>query len=552
MTRSKMSELTPVVVYARYSTLLQDSRSIDDQERRCRAYAAAHGMTVVDVYSDAAESGSHIERAGMQRLLAAARRREFRGVLVDDLSRLSRDLGNTWNVVFGDLADRDISVVDVTSGMISTDPNARITFAALGMVNDQFLQSVRKQTHRGLEGRALAGFWAGGRCYGYTTVEEESPPDAEHPRKRPVVEETQAAVVRRVFRLFANGEALKKIAATLNEEGLSAPNDGGRGNKIGRGWGHTTIRAMLLNERYIGRFLWNQHKWLHASGKKNRRRVKRPESEWIRREYPELAIVDADLWEAVQARFRRYTKGGRGRPAGTCTHRTPLVSGLMRCGTCGGSMTILTRKQKAGVSYAQFGCVAHYSRGASVCPNNLTVSERKVMAALMGALRDTLGHPDVIARFVDQAQRRIAAQAKNTHADDDIDRRVREAERRIANLTDTLAKLGWSDAIAAKLKEEEGTLARLKGERGKVARTDDRPLPHPTRIAADFKSLTGILAADPVRGRELLSRFVAPLVMTPEGESPDRSYRATGAFDLSFFLGPQGSGFGKSSCAGRI
>ena len=189
-----MTSEIPVVIYSRFSTAMQDARSIDDQERRCRAYAATHGMRVVDVYADAAESGSHLERAGMQRLLADARARApFRGVLVDDLSRLSRDLGNTWNVVFGDLADRDIGVVDVTSGMASTDPNARITFAALGMVNDQFLQSVRKQTHRGLEGRALAGFWAGGRCFGYRTVEEENPPDPEHPRKRPVIDEEQAA-----------------------------------------------------------------------------------------------------------------------------------------------------------------------------------------------------------------------------------------------------------------------------------------------------------------------------------------------------------------------
>jgi hypothetical protein len=56
----------------------------------------------------------------------------------------------------------------------------------------------------------------------------------------------------------------------------------------------------------------------------------------------------------------------------------------------------------------------------------------------------------------------------------------------------------------------------------------------------------------PIRGRELLAKFVSPLVMTPEGENPDRSYRATGAFDLSFFLGPQGRGFGESGCAGAL
>ena len=119
MGRRGAAELIPVAIYARYSTLMQDSRSIDDQVRRCRAHADARGMRVVTVYSDAAESGSHLERAGMQRMLADARGDRFSVVLVDDLSRLSRDLGNTWNVVFGDLADRDVSVVDVTSGMAS-------------------------------------------------------------------------------------------------------------------------------------------------------------------------------------------------------------------------------------------------------------------------------------------------------------------------------------------------------------------------------------------------------------------------------------------------
>ncbi len=43
-------------------------------------------------------------------------------------------------------------------------------------------ESVRKQTPRGLEGRALAGFHTGGRCYGYRTVPESNPPDPMRPR----------------------------------------------------------------------------------------------------------------------------------------------------------------------------------------------------------------------------------------------------------------------------------------------------------------------------------------------------------------------------------
>lgn len=71
--------------------------------------------------------------------------------------------------------------------------------------------------------------------------------------------------------------------------------------------------------------------------------------------------------------------------------------------------------------------------------------------------------------------------------------------------------------------------------------------------AGYLKNLFAILDADSVRGREILSRFVAPVVMTPESEGPARRYRATGAFNLAFFLAAASSGAraaGKSSCAG--
>ncbi len=92
---------TAVAVYARYSTERQDARSIDDQVRRCCAFAEARTLEVVGMFKDAAESGAHLERAALQRLLLEARsaRCRFQTVLVDDLSRLSRDLGNTWQIV---------------------------------------------------------------------------------------------------------------------------------------------------------------------------------------------------------------------------------------------------------------------------------------------------------------------------------------------------------------------------------------------------------------------------------------------------------------------
>jgi DNA invertase Pin-like site-specific DNA recombinase len=104
------------VTYCRFSTDRQDSRSIDDQARRCREFAAQRELFVTKVYADAAKSGATMDRAQLQQLLHDATKKRFEVVLVDDLSRLSRDLGDTWRIVFQDLAAVDVRVIDVETG----------------------------------------------------------------------------------------------------------------------------------------------------------------------------------------------------------------------------------------------------------------------------------------------------------------------------------------------------------------------------------------------------------------------------------------------------
>lgn len=48
------------VIYARYSSDLQNERSIEDQIALCRTYAARENLNVVEVYEDRACSGASI------------------------------------------------------------------------------------------------------------------------------------------------------------------------------------------------------------------------------------------------------------------------------------------------------------------------------------------------------------------------------------------------------------------------------------------------------------------------------------------------------------
>ena len=80
------------VLYARFSSELQQERSIDDQFEVCRNYAAKNDLEVIATYSDRARSGSSMYgRDGLIDLLAAARENKFQVVATEALDRLSRD-----------------------------------------------------------------------------------------------------------------------------------------------------------------------------------------------------------------------------------------------------------------------------------------------------------------------------------------------------------------------------------------------------------------------------------------------------------------------------
>lgn len=555
----------PVAIYARYSTDRQDARSIADQVRRCTDYASKNGMEVVAMFPDEAISGAHTHRPKLQELLnqARAKHRPFTAVLVDDLSRLSRDLYDMGRIVFSDLAALNIPVVDVMTNTASDSPIARQMFAAVGMGNDLFLQMVKAETHRGLEGRALAGFSTGGRVYGYSTVEEPNPPDKEHPRKTHVINDQEAQVVRRIFELFVAGHTTKKIAAQLNTEGIPAPYDGGHGAKRhGHGWPHTTIRLILKNERYLGRWVWNASKWIRVPGKKSRRRVMRPADERVVQERPELAIVSKELWDAAQNRVRRGPKRGGGRPAGAGKN-SHVFSGLLKCGVCGAGMSVVGQRVKKGVRYAQIGCNGNHSRGDAVCANKLSVSERLVVSRLLGSIQELVTTPELLKRFTTGVRKRLEQQQTENRDDKlvALERQLRESDRRVGNITESLAKVGWNEAIADKLKEEEGRRSALQAQVAAAQQKQETfVLPTDQVIKKHLANLVTLLTADPERGREALGRCLKPFVLTPEGDQGKQHYRAVGALNLSLLLKTETPASndveagvsGYESCGGRI
>lgn len=109
-----------------------------------------------------------------------------------------------------------VQLVAVSQAIDSRDDQADVLMTVHGLVDSLYVKELRKKVHNGLDERALRGLHTGGRCYGYSTKDTEG-------GKRVVVNEIEAAVVRRIFQLSAGGCSLKTIAKNLNSEAIAAP-----------------------------------------------------------------------------------------------------------------------------------------------------------------------------------------------------------------------------------------------------------------------------------------------------------------------------------------
>jgi DNA invertase Pin-like site-specific DNA recombinase len=322
------------VIYARYSSDLQSAASIEDQVRLCRERAARDGHEVVEVYSDYAISGGHLaSRPGMLSLLEAARAGAFDIVYAEALDRLSRDQEDIA-AIYKRLGHAGVRIVTLSEGEIN-----ELHVGLKGTMNALYLKDLAQKTRRGQRGRVEAGKIPGGNSYGYRMVRKLGDDGAMTTGEREI-DATEAQIVRRIFQEYTAGWAPRRIAGRLNAEGIASPR-GGLWNASTINGSRQRRNGILNNELYIGRITYNRQRFVKdpESGK----RVSRPNPEalWITSEVPHLRIIDQETWEAVQALKGRYSSL-RGNKRQT---RKRLLSGLLRCGACGGTMTIINRER---------------------------------------------------------------------------------------------------------------------------------------------------------------------------------------------------------------
>ena len=412
------------VAYARYSTDKQTENSIAYQLSKITEYCNKNKITLTGVYSDEACSGTNTNRTGFQTMLSDARKKKFDAVVIYDISRGSRDVVD-WLEFRKDMKMLDIQVISTSQNLGDiSDPNAFLTeLISVGLGQHQVLDT-RKKSIDGTKERAKKGLF----CGGYPPIGYDIK-DGEY-----IINETEASAVRKIFSLYADGASYDIIINKLN--GLK----GKRGQAIGK----SSLHAILKNERYIGIYTWNkkQYKYMRkwAGGKPNPNIVK------IENAIP--PIIDNGTWERVQKRMRTNKRNATNK-----AKREYLLSGLIKCASCGGAYIGKCSISKKGYETKYYVCGSKYRNHTCNAPNiNANELETFVMITVKNYLKEL--------DFNKYAEE-ILKQLNNTSNDTQKEKaELAEVERKINNCVKSIA----NGLIFEELQDEVNRLKLRKSE----------------------------------------------------------------------------------------
>jgi DNA invertase Pin-like site-specific DNA recombinase len=433
------------IAYARFSSDQQSDKSCADQLRECRKFAVREGYEVVETFEDRAISGALLDqRLGILAVLERIQKGDIDVVIAEALDRVSRDLEHVAGI-FKRLSFWNVKLHTISEGVVS-----EMALGMRGTMASMLLRDIAVKTHRGLKGRVIAGFSAGGKTFGYRLVRKKDGSKYE-------IDPTQAPTVREIFKLFVSGKSPAGIAAELNQRGVVSPN--------GKGWSSSTIYGnpaqyvgLLCNELYAGRLIWNRREWRKdpSTGKAVARM--RDPSEWVVVDLRECRIIDQKLWAATQARMRevgavRTTANSAKRHGGR--YPVHLLSGLLRCSECGGAFSMIN-----GNAY---GCGTRANRGADACSNNRTIERHIVEEAVLIAVRDDLFNEQGMKMAEAIIRKRLLARTRDQNAEQ---RGAKVALARVETEIGNILAAMRAGIVTSSTKSE---LLRLEGEKARLA-----------------------------------------------------------------------------------
>ena len=488
---SERRDLIPAALYARVSSDRQDvDLSIAAQLRALRDYADKNDYVVAREYVDEAESGRIADRPQFRRMLDEAGRPNapFQEILVWKFSRFTRKREHA--VAFKSmLRKRGIRVTSITEHA-DDSPTGKLMEAIIESVDEFYSENLAQEVTRGMREAASRGFWVTSRVpYGYNRVMVQ---DGAKKRPRLEVNDTEAALVRRMFQMADGGKTLLDITKTLNREGISSPN--------GKTWRKTTVYKLLTNEVYTGTLVWGA--------------IAKDKAPPVRVENAFPALVSQAQFERVVALLesRAPTHSHPRRSASSY-----LLSGIVRCKTCGKALS--GQESKSG-QFAYYVCQSLLKQGSGAC-DAPRLNAKRFEGIIIDQIRDNILTESNICdlvRLVDEEMDGVAQEQRERL--DMVEGELAEVRRRLDRLWQAVETTDLEiNDILPRIREHKERQEKLElaAEEARALLTERREVLDDvetiTAYAQDMRNF--LLKSDLTESRAFIKSFVKEIEVAP-------------------------------------
>ena len=428
-------------LYARLSqedTLDGESNSIANQKKILLKYATDNHFSNPTFFIDDGVSGVTFDRPGWNEMIRLAEAGKVQTVIVKDMSRMGRDYLKVGYYTESFFAERDIRYIAINDGVDSDKGDNDFT-PFRNLFNDFYARDTSKKIRAVMRAKGNAGeHLCTNPPYGYM----KDPAD----KKKWMVDEEAAEIVKRIFDLCIAGKGPMQIAKLLTAEHILtvkahyAQRAGKPLPEKPYHWDPKSVAGILERPEYTGCTV--NFKTYSKSHKLKKRLYNVPENQRI---FPNTqpAIIDEQVFVRVQE-----LRENKRRPAKQA-ERQGLFSGLLYCADCGSKLHFATGKNMT----PQQDCYrcSRYKSNTGDCTMHFIREETLKLFVLQRIF-------DVTALFFDDAMAFEEA-AKKQHfqeAEKEAQKRKREiaqAEKRIAEL-DRIFKRIYEDDISGTISHE--------------------------------------------------------------------------------------------------
>lgn len=350
-----------VATFSRVSTEREEQKSsIKNQEKIYETWIERNKWVLYKSYVDDGISGTKAyKRVQWLKMLEDGKKKKFDILLCKSYSRFGRNMIETLGAI-KELRENGIRIIFIED---SLDSEADATkFGLFSWISEQESQNTSKRIKTVFEHfKDVGKVYNCIAPYGY---------EYDKDKKNFVVNEVEASVVKKVFKLYLQGNGTGKIAKILQDEGVPS--------KKGGVWRNNTVKNLITNEVYTGVLVQNKTQTIDVTIKKSKQI---PKEEWIKHYNNHEAIIDDDIFlkankvyktNSEKAHKARYSIVGNERSS-----NASLFSNLLKC-SCGSSMSI--RRKKNRKSY--YNCIEYERKGVS-CGHNSNFIQEEVLVEYM-------------------------------------------------------------------------------------------------------------------------------------------------------------------------